>query len=388
MRIGVNTLFLLPRKVGGSETYLRKLLQALTEGWPGDTFVLFTNAEGEPVLRNDLKGRPNVTFASMGFSATNRPLRVLREQFLLPFHARRHAVDVLWSPNYTACCCAPCPQVVTVHDVQYRRHPEDLRLVPRLALDVLVRMACARCTAILAVSEFAKSEVLRFTEANADRVHVTYEGVDPVFGERLPEAELRERVQRHMPAAAPFILCVANVHPHKHVELLVDAFALIADALPHHLVLVGQPHKGEPLVRASLKRLGRRAERVHRFAALTGRDVLALYQAAALFVLPSVYEGFGLPVLEAMSAGVPVITTRSAAIPEVGGEFVQYVYPVTAESLADEIRRVTEWGEEALRKRIAAAARRAARFTWAETAVRTHAVLAAAAARQPVITPR
>ena len=126
MRIGVNTLFLIPGEVGGSEVYLRETLSAMVHRAEREVaWVIFTNRENDQMWRETLHAGGAVQFCSMDFSAANRVARVLREQFGLPSAARRAGLDVLWSPGYTAPLRCPCPQVVTLLDMQYRSHPDD-----------------------------------------------------------------------------------------------------------------------------------------------------------------------------------------------------------------------------------------------------------------------
>ena len=138
MRIGVNTLFYIPGEVGGSETYLRQTLRAMVEARPDVEIVLFTNIENDETLRKDMAGQKQVSFAKMNLRAMNRYARIIREQVELPGMVRKAGVDVLWSPGYTACLTTNCPQVVTIHDMQFRNHAEDMNWKEWLATAFLV----------------------------------------------------------------------------------------------------------------------------------------------------------------------------------------------------------------------------------------------------------
>ena len=181
MRIGVNTLFLIPGEVGGTETYLRQTLLAIAKHLPGVELVLFTNKENDSVLRKDLVKFKQTEFVQLDFKASNRYARIIREQLELPFKVRKSGVDVLWSAGYTAPFFSVCPQAVTIHDIQYKRHPEDLSFLARCVSDVLIRMACWRCDSVIAVSQFTKEEIIEFSPVRKDRVFVIHEGVDPFF---------------------------------------------------------------------------------------------------------------------------------------------------------------------------------------------------------------
>ncbi len=377
MRIGVNTLFLIPGEVGGSETYLRETLTAMAPE-AGTTWVLFTNAENDGALRDRFGGRADFAFERLDFRASNRPVRIVREQTELPLRAARARIDVLWSPGYTAPLAYGGRQAVSILDMQYRSHPDDLGPVARLATHLLVSGAARRCGTILAISEFTKSEIVRHTGADPARIHVTPLAANEAFARALPPDELAATRRRHTGSDAPYILCVANTYPHKNVATLVRAFGAMEGRCAHHLVLEGKPRLGEAAVREAVAAL-RDPSRVHRAAGLPRNELIALYQAADLFVFPSLYEGFGLPVLEAMAAGVPVLAARRGSVPEVGGDAIRYVDGADAAEMAAAAGEMLAEGDAARRVRIDAARVRAAGFSWTETARLTRAALRAAA---------
>lgn len=371
MKIGINTLFYLPGDVGGSETYLLEILRAWKRASIPHEVVLFTQRENHERLSTEFAGE-GWTCVLSPFRAANRVVRILREQVELPIRVRRARADVLWSPGYTAPVFAGCPQVVTLLDMQYKHFPQDLSWLARLTTNILVQ-ACAvdRRKQILTISEYAKSDITLYTPARADRIKVTPLAANPDF-QPLPHAD---------PARTPYLLCVANSYPHKAVDKLVRAYARVEDHIPHNLVLVGKPRLGEPAVQTALQTL-KNPERVKRPSGLSRNELIALYQGADLFVFPSEYEGFGLPVLEAMQAGVPVLTTRCASIPEVGGDAVEYVDEPDPESLADRILHLLTETPEQRKQRIHKARMQAATFSWERCAADTLKVLMETGSRE------
>lgn len=314
MKIGINTLFYIPGEVGGSETYLLEILRVWKgQGIPHEV-VLFTNLENHERLSQEFSGE-GWSAVLCPFKATNRVVRILREQIELPVKVRRSGVEVLWSPGYTAPFFSACPQVLSILDMQYKRFPQDLSLVGRWTTEILVQLGAMRARNILTISEFSKSEILRFTRAKAERMTVTPLAADPAFAVPVDGEPL---------IRGPYILCVANTYPHKNVDQLIRAFVAVEAEIPHKLVLVGRPRLGESAVEAALRGL-KDPKRFCRLTGLTRTQLMGLYQRADLFAFPSLYEGFGLPVLEAMLAGTPVLTTRCGSVPEVGGDFVTYV---------------------------------------------------------------
>ncbi len=181
MRIGVNTLFLIPGDVGGTEVYLRKTLVEMAQQLKDDTLVVFTNLENDIVFREDLAEYPQIEFCRVNCHASMRPARIFTEQFVLPFIVGRKQIDVLWSPGYTAPAICRCPQVVTIHDLQYKSYPEDMKFLERMALAILVKIACWSCDVIITISSFSMREIIRFGFASKEKIQVIPEGVSGYF---------------------------------------------------------------------------------------------------------------------------------------------------------------------------------------------------------------
>jgi glycosyltransferase involved in cell wall biosynthesis len=323
MKIGINTLFLIPGEVGGTETYLREILMEIARSFPSQEVLLFTNRENDIYLRNIFESYQQFSFCPLPCRSMNRYQRIILEQTLLPCFVTKTDIDLLWSPGYTAPFLSSRPQVVTIHDMQYKRYPEDLTFLARLATDILIRIAVRRCQEVITVSEFSRSEILRFTRVSSSKITVIPEAADPLYAEILSKAEIRKRLASLFLSDRSYILCVANSYPHKNVHVLIQAFGDIQDLIPQDLVLVGKPRLGEPLVQKAIAKLSSK-DRFHRIDRVDKDLLIALYQGAELFVFPSLYEGFGLPVLEAMMAGTPVIATRKGSVSEVGGDGVTY----------------------------------------------------------------
>lgn len=370
LRLGVNTLFYLPGEVGGSETYLLETLRVLSRMPEGPDLVLFSNIENDGKLRAEF---PRAEVVESGIAATNRFTRILAEQIQLPWLVRRSRVEVLWSPGYTAPAFCSCPQVVSILDMQYKRFPQDVSWLAARTMDVLYPASARRCAAIVTISEFAKSEIMHFIGVPPEKVTVTLLAADPAFG--APHGPPPEAVQ-----GAPFLLCVAHTYPHKNVAMLVRAFNRVAAEIPHRLVLVGKARFGEPEVAAALK--DSPPGRVLRISGVRWHELIALYQAADWFVFPSLYEGFGLPVLEAMRAGIPVLTTREASIPEIGGDAVRYADGCNEATFAKALLEAVNLPREERAQLVESARNRAADFTWEASTDRLWAVLKRTAERK------
>jgi glycosyltransferase involved in cell wall biosynthesis len=367
MKVGVNTLFLIPEEVGGSETYLRETLLALLEYFPQIRFVLFTNRENHPMFLNLFQREQRVDFCLLNFPATNRYLRIIREQTELPIQARRSSIDLLWSPGYTAPLFSHCPQVVSIFDMQYRNYPEDLTPLAWIVTHFLVTMATQKNHFILTLSHFSKQEILKYSSLAENRIYITPLSADPEFGQPIPPNDLEAFLSRLLHPKTPYLLCVSNSYPHKNLPRLLEAFGQLEQEIPHSLILVGQPRLGEKELRKAIHRL-RDPNRLIRLPYVSKKDLMHLYQGAEVFVFPSLYEGFGLPVLEAMTAGTPVVTTHRAAIPEVGSDCVFYFEDNRSADLAGKIRMVLNLPAQKRQEYADHARKKALEFSWKRTA--------------------
>lgn len=373
MKIGVNTLFLIPGEVGGSETYLRDVLRHAVGHHTDVEWVLFTNQENHASFETAYGSVSHVRLWQTGIPARNRVARILREQFQLPWLARRAGIDVLWSPGYTAPAWTTCPQVVSVLDLQYREFPEDFSPLALLATKILVPIAVRVAKRIITLSSFSRDQILKVFAVSPEDVVPIHLAAAQEFGRQKDVQENSSRLTALVPGNDPYILCVANTYPHKNVHTLVRAFGMMKHRAKCRLVLVGGARRGEAMVQAAFDEIGGH-DRVIRLESLSRADLVALYQGASVFAFPSLYEGFGLPVLEAMAGGIPVVTTERGPLREIGGDTVSY-FDETAAGLATQLDRVLSLSPEA-RVRIAASEQaRAALFTWEKTADATVAVL-------------
>jgi len=254
--------------------------------------------------------------------------------------------------------------------MQYKSHPDDLAMIAGMTTKILVNVAVIRSRRILTISEFSKKEIVKFTSALPDKITSILLAAAPAFKHLARKDNRQDTAPPAIVGKKPYILCVANTYPHKNVHVLVDAFAAILDKIEHNLVLVGLSRLGEEKVQKALDKVPD-ASRVLRLSRLSADDLTALYRGAALFVFPSLYEGFGLPVIEAMMSGTPVVTTKKGSIPEIGGDFVVYADPPDAQSIAERMVEVLHWDADRLSRWVQRAKDHAMIFTWEKTAKET-----------------
>jgi|GEM_PF-125330 len=369
-RIGINTLYLVPGHVGGSEVYLRSTLERLVRNFPSVEFVIFANIENASSWDEILRQSPRVRTVPLPVRGGNRFARLAFEQIVLPALAKREELDILWSPGGVAPVACPVSQVVTILDMLYKDHPSDWPFAARFAQTALVPLACRVCDRIITISKFSMERIASCIRCAEGKICVTHLAADPRFQTR-PDRDVRQRLCGIIPADAPWILCVANTYPHKNVHALVASFDRIAPKIPHSLVIVGSPMPkwgiGEPLVRKALARSSHR-DRIIRLQNMTIENLVALYQGADLFVIPSVYEGFGLPLVEALAAGVPCIAAQRASLPEIGGDAAIYFDPDRPGALDEAILSALSLPAEERTRLVELGRARAALFSWEKTA--------------------
>ncbi|MBP8132244.1 MAG: glycosyltransferase family 4 protein [Candidatus Hydrogenedentes bacterium] len=280
--------------------------------------------------------------------------------------------DVFHATNYFLPPTQCARRVLTIYDLTFLRAPQwcSPKIVGPFARSV-PRFARA-ADAILTCSEASKQDIVELLGVPETKVTVTYGAVHEGFA-APPREEAARRVREEYRLRDPYILFVGVIEPRKNVTGLLEAFARIRGKIPHRLVLVGREGWQREPVPAIAERLGI-GDRITRLGYVPSHAALAAFYAAAdVFVLPSFHEGFGLPVLEAMACGCPVVTTPRAALPEAGGDAARYADPESPEAMATAIAEVLQ--DTALRERMVAAGHaQAARFSWKETARRTLAV--------------
>jgi len=363
MRVGLNLLHLVPGETGGSEIYARRLIPALLETGNELRLTLFAGTDAAASLREE-EWASDVELVEFTLDARSRVRRVLAEQTLLPRAASRARVDLLHNLFTTAPAWPRVPQVTTILDVIYKRFPETHPGLLTYGMRLLVPLAARRSRRVLTLSNAAKDDIVRFLGVAPDRVDVTYLGPG-IRGGTSPvdESEVRRRLD--LPDG-PLILTVSAKRPHKNLERLIDAVGRLPS--PVTLVVPGYTTAFEDSLR-------RHADAVApgrvRFTGWVDEPTLeGLYAAATVFVFPSLAEGFGLPVLDALARGVPVACSDATSLPEVGGNAARYFDPTETDAITQAVEELL--GDPSLRDRLRRAGPEQARkFDWLKTAQAT-----------------
>jgi glycosyltransferase involved in cell wall biosynthesis len=359
MHVGLNLIFLVPREMSGLETYARELTKALLEERPDLRVTAFVNREASA----DSSWRDLVPTVTVPVYGRRRAAWVAGEQLFLPRIAQRAGVDVVHSLASTAPGWGSFKRVVTIHDLIYRIYPEahGWRSLP---LRGLIPLAARQADRIIAPSNSTRGDLIRLLHVPGEKIDVVPNGIGLSPGSSwTPEDELRRRYDL---GTRPLLLTVSLKRPNKNLVRLLDALALIPVERRPVLLLVGHATPYEAQLRSHAAQLELTSDT--RFVDwVPEADLEGLYRAASAFVFPSLYEGFGLPVLEAMTRGVPVASSNRGALCEVADEAAVLFDPEQATSIAAAVEHVLH--DQELRERLKRAGSvNAARFTWAEAA--------------------
>lgn len=361
----------------GIGTYTRQLIRHLAEIDSETRYILFTRtAQGKAAL-SDLPGNFQVV-------QERSPVYSIRELVALSWKLFRLKLDLYHSTHYVLPAVVPRRVVVTIHDIIHLLYPEFLP--SRLAFfyaQRMIRRSLARGDRIIAVSRHTKSDLIAHFDVDPGKVEVIHNGVDDSFRRHLEPDDL-ERALRSLEIQRPYVLFVGNASkPHKNLDGVIQAYARSRQLLDFDvpLVCVGDRSSAEYKLRQRAEQLGL-GDHVKLLGHVASEALPAIYQGAALFLYPTLYEGFGLPVVEAMASGVPVITSNTSALKEIAEGYAHLVDPLDVEGMARAIARCMS--DEGHRKALAdLGLKRAESFHWKRTAERTLEVYRAALADQP-----
>lgn len=362
VHVGLNLIFLVPGETGGMEVAARELIPALVKAAPEARFTAFVNREA--AAAKDGPWGELLPAVTVPVNASKRAQWVLGEQALLPRLAAREGVQLVHSLASTAPARGRFRRVVTIHDLIYARFPEAHAGVRDLGMRVLVPLAARRSDRVIAISQSTRADIVQLLGTPAAKIDVVPQGFGLSASEAFtPERELRDRLglgERRV------LLSLSAKRPHKNLLALIDAVARIPAERRPLLVLPGYPtwHEADLRERASV--LGVERD-VRLLGWLPSEQLEGLWRIAAAFVYPSLYEGFGLPVLEAMARGVPVACSNASSLPEVAGDAALLFDPHDQAAIVAAIERLLGDARDAKRLHERGLARTKL-FSWERTA--------------------
>lgn len=362
MKIAVNTRLLLKDKLDGIGRFSAESLRLITQNHPehqflfifdrpfDDSFIFSSNIE--PIVIN---------------LPTRHPfLWKIWFDLLLPPKLKKHNPDLFFSPDGWLSLKTNTPSLPVIHDLNFEHYPEHLPPSYRKYYRKYFPQFARKAVRIATVSEFSKRDLVNEYELQAEKIDVVHNGPNPNF--KPVGSEMKKKIQHEFSGGKPFLLFVSTIHPRKNIVNLLKAFEEFCNKseLDFCLILAGHKMWWTTEMENTLNNMKHKTNVV--FTGRVSEEKLnQLMGTAEAFVYPSLFEGFGIPVLEAMQAGTPVITSESTSMPEVGGKAALYVNPDSPESIANQMLKIT--GNEHLRSELIEKGKiQASRFSWEKTA--------------------
>lgn len=350
----------------GNETYAEGLMGAFAAEPPAGLELLFYHT-----------GAFSRSGAKRGWRRLRPAWPWVRIPIVTPWYLVRDRIDAAHF-QYFAPPISPCPVVLTIHDLSYERHPEFFNPTMAARMRLIMPRMARRARHLITVSNATRDDLVSVYDIDPGRISVIHNGTPAGF-EPIGDAERLARLTARFRITRPYMVCVGNLGARKNQRMLVRAFARLAQSrsMDHDLVLVGKDSFDGSLVAQEIRQLGMQ-DRVHVTGFVSADELLGLYNQATCSVYPSLYEGFGLPVLESMACGTPVITSTVSSMPEIAGDAAILVDPREEDALCDAMRRMLDSIE--LRTGLRAAGlTRARQFSWADAAAKTAEVYRRAA---------
>jgi len=362
MRIAINAL--LAGNLSGTGKYTTHLIKHLSKIDQNNEYIIFVPADESLDFLADKEN-----FKRIKIPYRDRR-RLIWEQTILPLKVKRLKADLLHPPAFISPFINIVPSVITVHDMAFKRHPWTIAEDRKRYYDRLIPRSIKNADTIIAVSEFTRSEIIKYFPDSKRKIRVTLEGVDKFFLPAADESMIKTTLRKYN-LEEGFILSVGTIEPRKNFLRLLDAYERLVkeQGIEEKLVIVGRMGWGcEDLIEKTKRK--ELKGRVVMPGFVSPQELSAIYQGASIFVLPSLYEGFGLPILEAMAFGLPVITSRISALPEVAGGAALLVNPYSRREIANAILKFLK-DEELCRLYSVKSSKRVEDFDWNETAAKT-----------------
>ena len=370
MRIGINTLVAIPSEIGGVQTYLQKLIENLAQIDEENEYFLFVARWNQELFQVKKKNFRQI-ICNVPLKAL--PLRILYEQAVLPILVWKNKIGVFHCPASVSPFLLFCPSVLTLHDVIPFMFPQLTPLIFRCYWNMAYKISARQAQLIIAASHSAKEDLARFLGTHREKIAVIYHGSEQ------PNLEIKDNKE----GETPYILWVGRMYSHKNLTRLLCAYNKLIrtyQGIKHRLVLCGMKGWGYSSFAKTMEDLNLQDKVI--FKGYVADDELKLiYSNASLFVFPSLVEGFGFPILEAMSCGTPVLTSNYGAMAEIAGDAALLVDPLDIDKMADAMHEVLI--NESLRKDlIKKGLERTSQFSWEKTARETLTVYKKACGRE------
>lgn len=348
MKIGFDARMITHPGIG---RYIRNLVRGLAETKGQAEFTLY----GDPGQLTE--------FGMCSIQEYHARIYSMQELFFSPFSGNQF--DIIHVPNFNAPYKKHKPLIVTIHDLIYLKFPRSSNIIRRKVIRPLLAHMLRSADRIIAVSEHTKKDILDYFPFSEGKISVIYEAADPVFREINDEKAL-DAVKRKFSLPREYLLFVGSLRSHKNIERLLQAFMqLRREGVSHGLVVVGRVNPREKYLLNKINSTG-----CLYLNEVSGEELVSLFNLATALLFPSLYEGFGLPVLEAMACGLPVAASSFSSLPEIAGDAAVFFNPLDVDDMAAQMRRIIN--EEGLRQELRDKGfRRARMFSWERAARHT-----------------
>ena len=369
MRIGFDAKKIVTN-LTGIGNYSRGIINALANHYPGNQYILFAPNKGKEQCTDRLQ--PHACITSVYPQSAWSPAQEWWRCHGIVKDITRNRTDIFHGLSNElpfGIRRAGCKSVVTIHDLIFLRYPQTYTLIDRLILKIKTLYACRKADKIIAISQQTKQDIMKFYGIPEEKIEIVYQGCDSIFY-RTTGIDERQAIQKRYNLPSRYLLCVGTFEQRKNQLSILQSLVLTDEDI--HLVLVSKPTKYQNVIEERIKNLGLQ-QRVHILNSVSNADLPVLYQSAVAFIYLSWFEGFGIPVLEALVSGTPVIAATGSCLEEAGGPTSLYCDPFDYQQVATFINELTRHSEK--REAMAIAGKKYAdRFSEQQIAQQLHYV--------------
>ncbi len=369
MRIAVNTRFLLPNKMEGFGWYTYEVVKRIVENHPEHEFIFFFDRKYD---KKFIFG-PNVTPVVLYPQARHPILFKIWFDFSVTRALKKYKADLFFSPDGYLSLNTNVPQIGVIHDINFEHHPEDLPKGVHKYLSTNFPLFAKKAAHVITVSEYSKVDIVETYKIPSEKVTAIWNGVSSAY--KPTTRELNEKIKQEYSDGKPYLLFVGALHPRKNLKRLIGAFDLYLSENPKsdlQLVVVGEAIWGyldnHASISAELK------NRIHFTGHLSQEKLVQVMASAFIFTFVPYFEGFGIPLVEAMRSGTPVLSGNKTALPEVGGDAVLYCDPFDINDIHQQLTKLIQ--DDKLRSELSKKGiERASLFSWDKAAADTWEVI-------------
>ena len=369
MRIAVNTRFLLPSKMEGFGWYTYEVVKRMVENHPEHEFIFFFDRKYD---KKFIFG-PNVTPVVLNPQARHPVLFKIWFNISVTRALKKYKADLFFSPDGYLSLKTSVPQIGVIHDINFEHHPEDLPKGVHKYLSTYFPLFAKKAAHVITVSEYSKADIVKTYKIPSEKVTAIWNGVSSVY--RPTSDEIKIKTREEFSNTKPYLLFVGALHPRKNLKRLISAFDLYLAEYPKsdlQLVVVGEAIWGyldnQTSISEELKK------RIHFTGHLSQEKLVQVMASAFIFTFVPYFEGFGIPLVEAMQSGTPVLSGNKTALPEVGGDAVLYCDPFDISDIQQQLTKLIK--DEKLRAELSEKGiQRASKFSWDNAAIETWKVI-------------